>query len=376
MKYMLLIYDNANTRRTFLGRGESAGLMAEVDAVMEELHRVRRAARRRGAGRPLEHQEIRVADGAPAVTDGPFGEAKEHLAATCVDCESPSARPRSPRAGPTRRSRRRGAPAHGHRRRRRCERRADRHEDLLRALAPQVLGALVRRYGRFDACEDAVQEALLAAAVQWPREGVPDNPRGWLVTVASRRLTDQLRSEHARRRREDAPRLVRRDERRAAARDERPRRDADDTLDAAVPVLPPGALAGRRSSRSPCARSAASPPRRSRAPSWCPRRPWRQRISRAKQSIRAAGVGFELPPEAERAERLRRGAARALPDVQRGLHRELGTDLQRAELTREAIRLARAVLACCPTTARSRGCSRSCCSPMRGARPARAPTAR
>jgi len=73
---------------------------------------------------------------------------------------------------------------------------------LLRALAPQVLGALVRRSGAFDAGEDAVQEALLAAAVQWPREGVPENPRGWLLTVASRRLTDHVRGDIARRRRE------------------------------------------------------------------------------------------------------------------------------------------------------------------------------
>jgi predicted RNA polymerase sigma factor len=77
-------------------------------------------------------------------------------------------------------------------------------EDVLRPLVPLVLGALVRRYGHFDACEDAVQEALLAASQQWPVEGMPDNPRGWLVTVASRRLTDQLRSDEARRRREDA----------------------------------------------------------------------------------------------------------------------------------------------------------------------------
>src|SRR5262249_61684059 len=76
-------------------------------------------------------------------------------------------------------------------------------EDLLRALAPQVLGAVVRRYGHFDAAEDATQEALVAAALRWPREGVPDNPRGWLITVASRRLTDLLRSEQARRRREE-----------------------------------------------------------------------------------------------------------------------------------------------------------------------------
>ena len=62
----------------------------------------------------------------------------------------------------------------------------------------------MRGHGRFDACEDAVQEALLAAAVKWPSEGVPQNPRGWLITVASRRLLDDLRSEQARRRHKDA----------------------------------------------------------------------------------------------------------------------------------------------------------------------------
>src|SRR5919112_4391985 len=77
-------------------------------------------------------------------------------------------------------------------------------EELLREQAPQVLGPLVRRYGHFDTAEDAVQEALLAAATQWPADGVPDNPRAWLITVASRRLTDQLRSDIARRRREEA----------------------------------------------------------------------------------------------------------------------------------------------------------------------------
>src|SRR5260370_12317597 len=79
-----------------------------------------------------------------------------------------------------------------------------RGEDLLRELATQVRGALVRQYGQLDACEDAVQEALLAAARQWPTEGTPDNPRSWLATVASRRLADQWRSESARHRREEA----------------------------------------------------------------------------------------------------------------------------------------------------------------------------
>ena len=77
-------------------------------------------------------------------------------------------------------------------------------EDLLRELAPQVLGVLMRRYGGLDTCEDAVQEALLDAATQWPASGTPDNPRGWLLTVATRRLTDMLRGESARRRREGA----------------------------------------------------------------------------------------------------------------------------------------------------------------------------
>src|SRR5579862_6998115 len=75
---------------------------------------------------------------------------------------------------------------------------------LLRELAPQVLGAIVRRFHDFADAEDAVQEALFAAAVQWPKEGIPDNPRAWLIQVASRRMTDQLRSELARRRRETA----------------------------------------------------------------------------------------------------------------------------------------------------------------------------
>ena len=72
-------------------------------------------------------------------------------------------------------------------------------EDLLRELAPQVLGTLVRRHGRFDACEDAVQEALLAATLQWVEEGLPESPRAWLLAVASRRLVDDWRIESARR---------------------------------------------------------------------------------------------------------------------------------------------------------------------------------
>ena len=96
-------------------------------------------------------------------------------------------------------------------------------EGLLRELAPQVLGAVVRRYGHFDTAEDAVQEALIAAAEQWPRDGVPDRPLAWLITVAGRRLTDLLRAEQARRRREDTVATW-------TLRDEPSVPDADDTL--------------------------------------------------------------------------------------------------------------------------------------------------
>ncbi|WP_050781322.1 sigma factor [Streptomyces sp. SPB78] len=75
-------------------------------------------------------------------------------------------------------------------------------ETLLAELRPSVLGALVRRHGQFDGCEDAAQEALVAAATQWPVEGIPENARGWLLTVAGRRLTDYWRSDAARRARE------------------------------------------------------------------------------------------------------------------------------------------------------------------------------
>ena len=80
----------------------------------------------------------------------------------------------------------------------------DRIEDLLRELSPRVLGAVVRRYRDFDAAEDAVQEALVAAATRWPKDGVPEQPMAWLVRAASRRMIDQWRSDESRRAREAA----------------------------------------------------------------------------------------------------------------------------------------------------------------------------
>ncbi len=117
-------------------------------------------------------------------------------------------------------------------------------EDLLRELAPQVLGALVRRYGHFDTAEDAVQEALLAAAQQWPEQGLPDNPRAWLITVASRRLTDLLRSEQARQRREDTvAQWVLPDDWLAPSAD-KPVESRRRYVDPALPVLPSVAVGG------------------------------------------------------------------------------------------------------------------------------------
>jgi RNA polymerase sigma factor (sigma-70 family) len=220
--------------------------------------------------------------------------------------------------------------------------------DLLRALAPQVLGILVRRYGRFDACEDAVQEALLAAAVQWPTEGMPESPRGWLVTVASRRLADQLRSEHARRRREDtAAAQVPADEAFAPAPDDEQPPEHDDTLTLLIlcchPALSPAsqlALTLRAVGGLTTAQIASA--------FLVPEATMAQRISRAKQSIRAAGGGFDTPPEPERTARLRVVLHVLYLMFNEGYIASSGPVLQRGELTREAIRLTRVVHALLP----------------------------
>jgi RNA polymerase sigma factor (sigma-70 family) len=216
-------------------------------------------------------------------------------------------------------------------------------EDLLRQLAPQVLGVLVRRFGHFDTCEDAVQEALLAAVVQWPDQGVPENPWGWLITVASRRLTDQLRSEQARRLREDTSAAqVPADESVAPAPGEDERADSDDTLTLLFlcchPALSPAsqlALTLRAVGGLTTAQIASA--------FLVPEATMAQRISRAKQSIKAAGGTFELPPEDERADRLRVVLHVLYLIFNEGYTATSGPDLQRVELTRETIRLTREV---------------------------------
>ena len=214
----------------------------------------------------------------------------------------------------------------------------DRHEDLLRTLAPQVLGALVHRYGRFDACEDAVQEALLAAATQWPREGVPDHPRAWLVTVASRRLTDELRAEQARRRREDAV---------AAEPPPAPVADEDDTLALLVLCCHPALSPASQIALTLRAVGGLTTGEIARA-FLVPEATMGQRISRAKQTIKAAGGTFDLPPERELADRLRVVLHVLYLIFNEGYSATAGPDLQRADLVREAIRLTRSVLALRP----------------------------
>ena len=222
--------------------------------------------------------------------------------------------------------------------------RKDAHtEGLLRELAPQVLGALVRRYGQFDACEDAVQEALLAAAIQWPDRGVPENPRGWLITVASRRMTDQMRSEVARRRREETVAArVPTHELVAPAPDDDPSRDHDDTLTLLFMCCHPALSAASQVALTLRAVGGLRTAEIARA-FLVPEPTMAQRISRAKQSIKASGIPFRMPPESERADRLRVVLHVLYLIFNEGYAATSGPDLERSELTGEAIRLTRAV---------------------------------
>jgi RNA polymerase sigma factor (sigma-70 family) len=214
-------------------------------------------------------------------------------------------------------------------------------EGLLRELAPQVLGVLVRRYGQFDLCEDAVQEALLAAAVQWPADGVPERPRGWLVTVASRRMTDQVRGESARRRREEAVATASpADEWVAPGADADLPAAADDTLTLLFLCCHPALSPPSQVALTLRAVGGLTTAQVARA-FLVPEATMAQRISRAKQTIKAAGARFAMPPPAERPERLRVVLQVLYLVFNEGYTASSGPDLQRADLTTEAIRLAR-----------------------------------
>jgi RNA polymerase sigma factor (sigma-70 family) len=213
-------------------------------------------------------------------------------------------------------------------------------EGLLRELVPQVLGALVRRYGQFDACEDAVQEALLAAVQQWPTRGLPDNPRAWLHSVAARRLVDLWRSETARRRREETLIDVQ-----FVDQDEVP--DQDDTLTLLFLCCHPALSEPSQLALTLRALGGLTTAEIAHA-FLVPEATMAQRISRAKQTIKTAGVRFDLPPEAERSERLRVVLHVLYLIFNEGYTTSEGQALQRADLTSEAIRLTRMLLQLVP----------------------------
>jgi len=206
-------------------------------------------------------------------------------------------------------------------------------EDLLRQLAPQVLGPLVRKYGGFDTCEDAVQEALLAAALQWPTEGVPANPKGWLITVASRRRTELWRNESARRRRETADAAL-------APAEVEPTPDVDDTLNLFLMCCHASLTSVSQVALTLRAVGGLSTAEIARA-FLVPEATVAQRISRAKQRIRASGAEFRMPPEAERAARIQAVLEVLYLIFNEGYTASSGSTLHRVELTTEAIRLTR-----------------------------------
>ncbi|RBM21670.1 RNA polymerase subunit sigma-24 [Prauserella sp. PE36] len=206
-------------------------------------------------------------------------------------------------------------------------------EGLLRELAPRVLAVLVRRYGGFDTCEDAVQEALLSAVRQWPAEGVPANPMGWLVTTASRRLIELWRNESARRRREEV----------VAARavpEPEPASGVDDTLTLLMLCAHPSLTPASQVALTLRAVGGLTTAEIARA-FLVPEATIAQRISRAKQRIKASGGEFRLPPEAERSERLGAVLHVLYLVFNEGYTASSGETLQRVELSEEAIRLAR-----------------------------------
>jgi len=214
-------------------------------------------------------------------------------------------------------------------------------EGLLRQLAPQVLASVVRRYGHFDLAEDATQEALLAAATQWPRTGVPDQPRGWLITVTARRLTDLLRSDSARRRREEAAALRAPGEQVTPGADE-PAPAADDSLILLLMCCHPALSQASQIALTLRAIGELTTAEVARA-FLVPEATMTRRITRAKQRITDAGATFAIPAGAERAERLA-SALRVLYLIyNEGYAATSGPRLHRAELSAEAIRLARMV---------------------------------
>jgi RNA polymerase sigma factor (sigma-70 family) len=215
---------------------------------------------------------------------------------------------------------------------------ADRIEPLLRDLAPRVLGSVVRRFRDFGACEDAVQEALLAAATQWPRAGMPDDPRAWLIRVAMRRMSDQIRSELARRRREEATASLAEDA--AQAPDDDETRERDDSLALMFMCCHPALSTTSAIALTLRAVGGLTSAEIARA-FLVPEATMAQRISRAKQSIKESNLPFELPSAQQSARRLGAVLHVLYLIFNEGYTASSGSQLQRVDLSAEAIRLTR-----------------------------------
>jgi len=226
-----------------------------------------------------------------------------------------------------------------------------RSEHLLRELAPQVLGAVMRRYSDFAASEDAVQEALVAAATQWPREGLPNDPRAWLIQVAARRMADHFRSEAARRHRET---VVASATEQAVEPDSETGVGEDDTLILIFMCCHPALTSASAIALTLRAVGGLTTAEIANA-FLVPEATLAQRISRAKQSIRASGVPFQMPTHEENASRLGAVLHVLYLIFNEGYTSSAGPDLIRSDLSQEAIRLARAVHAQLPHDAEVAG---------------------
>jgi len=211
-------------------------------------------------------------------------------------------------------------------------------EHLLRELAPQVLGAVTRRFRDFASAEDAVQEAMIAAFTHWQGEGVPENPRGWLIQVACRRMTDQLRSAIARRERETA--VAREAETMAPTIDLESDMDPDDTLILLFMCCHPALTSSSAIALTLRAVGGLTTAEIANA-FLVPEATMAQRISRAKQSIKASAIPFHLPSPPERAERLPAVLHVLYLIFSEGYAASIGPQLQRLDLAGEAIRLTR-----------------------------------
>ena len=210
---------------------------------------------------------------------------------------------------------------------------------LLRELTPQVLGIVVRRFRDFAAAEDAVQEASIVAVTQWPRDGVPENPRAWLTQVALRKMVDHIRSESARKRRETE--VVE-----EAAGAPEPALDAssqeDDTLVLLLMCCHPALTSASAIALTLRAVGGLTTAEIAYA-FLVPEATMAQRISRAKQTIKASGIPFQLPTDEERGERLRSVLHVLYLIFNEGYTASSGSHLRRADLSQEAIRLTRIV---------------------------------